>query len=96
HATMSYDMNSDRMLEVLRIGREKLSDKGIPSAARRVGPLRLQTQLPRDEVIERMIRSFADQVGGVEEVPISPDELAAAEELVRTRYGTDAWVHELP
>lgn len=96
HATMSYDMNSDRMLEVLRIGKEKLADKGIPSAARRVGPLRLQTQLPRDEVIERMIRSFADQVGGVEEVTVGPEEMVAAEDLVRTRYGTDAWVHELP
>ncbi|MBO0702142.1 MAG: lipoate--protein ligase family protein [Candidatus Dormibacteraeota bacterium] len=96
HATMSYDMNSERMLEVLRIGREKVSDKGIPSAARRVGPLRLQTRLPRDEVIERMIDSFARLVGGVEEVAIGPEEMAAAEELVRTRYGTDAWVHELP
>jgi lipoate---protein ligase len=93
---MSYDMNSDRMLEVLRIGKEKLADKGIPSAARRVGPLRLQTQLPRDEVIERMIRSFADQVGGVEEVTVGPEEMVAAEDLVRTRYDTDAWVHELP
>lgn len=96
HATMSYDLNSDRMLEVLRIGKEKLSDKGVRSAARRVEPLRVQTQLPRDQVIERLIRSFGEQVGGVEEVTVSPEEIAAAQELVRTRYGTDAWVHELP
>ncbi|MGH7921397.1 MAG: lipoate--protein ligase family protein, partial [Candidatus Dormibacteraceae bacterium] len=95
HATMSYDLNSDRMLEVLRIGKEKLSDKGIQSAARRVGPLRMQTQLPRDEVIERMIRSFASQVGGVEEITVGEGEMQQAEELVRTRYGTDEWVHEL-
>jgi lipoate-protein ligase A len=61
-----------------------------------VGPLRLQTQLPRDEVIDRMMRSFADQVGGVEEVTVGPQEMAAAQELVRTRYGTLAWIHELP
>lgn len=95
HATMSYDLNSDRMLEVLRIGKEKLSDKGITSAARRVGPLRLQTNLPREEVIARLAASFARQVGGVIEDEVAPDELAEAEELVRTRYGTDAWVYDL-
>ncbi|MHB1234660.1 MAG: lipoate--protein ligase family protein, partial [Microbacteriaceae bacterium] len=34
HATMSYDMDGDTMVQVLRIGREKLSDKGIASAAK--------------------------------------------------------------
>jgi hypothetical protein len=43
-----------------------------------------------------MMRSFADQVGGVEEVAVGPQEMAAAQELVRTRYGTLAWIHELP
>ena len=28
HVTMSYDIDADKMLEVLRIGREKMSDKG--------------------------------------------------------------------
>src|SRR5215207_6046451 len=33
HTTMSYDMDGEKMVQVLRIGREKLSDKGITSAA---------------------------------------------------------------
>ena len=48
HVTMSYDIDADKMLEVLRIGREKLSDKGTASANKRVDPVRSQTQLPRD------------------------------------------------
>src|SRR5690606_26193841 len=36
HVTMSYDIDTTKMLEVLRIGREKLSDKGTTSAAKRV------------------------------------------------------------
>src|SRR5690606_2219739 len=32
HVTMSYDMDGAKMVEVLRIGREKISDKGITSA----------------------------------------------------------------
>jgi lipoate-protein ligase A len=46
HATLSYDMDGEVMTEVLRIGREKLSDKGTVSAAKRVDPLRRQTGLP--------------------------------------------------
>lgn len=35
HVTMSYDIDADKMVEVLRIGKEKLSDKGtgVPRSA---------------------------------------------------------------
>lgn len=36
HVTMSYDMDAEKMLDIIRIGREKLSDKGIKSAVKRV------------------------------------------------------------
>src|SRR5699024_5272252 len=32
HVTMSYDIDAEKMTRVLRIGREKLSDKGTTSA----------------------------------------------------------------
>ena len=63
HVTMSYDIDADKMLEVLRIGREKLSDKGTTSAKKRVDPLRRQTGLPREAVIDRMIDSFRGRYG---------------------------------
>ena len=44
---MAYDIDADKMVEVLRIGREKLSDKGTTSAKKRVDPLRTQTGLAR-------------------------------------------------
>lgn len=96
HATLSYDLNSDRMLEVLRIGKEKLSDKGIASAARRVGPLRQQTNLPRDVIVERMIETFAQRCGGLVEDEVSEEEMAEAGELIRTKYGTREWTYTLP
>lgn len=96
HATMAYDLNSDRMREVLRTGREKLSDKGIASADRRVSPLRQQTNLPRDAVIARLVEAFADLAGGLEADELTPEELAEADELVRTKYGTREWTYLLP
>ncbi|MCU1416370.1 MAG: 2-isopropylmalate synthase [Schumannella sp.] len=95
HVTMAYDMDGDRMAEVLRIGREKLSDKGTKSAAKRVDPLRSQTGLSRAEIIDRMIDTFRSQHGLVDGV-ISTEEYAQAEHLVAEKFGTDEWLYRVP
>ncbi|KTR74896.1 lipoate--protein ligase [Microbacterium oxydans] len=95
HATLSYDIDGQVMTEVLRIGREKLSDKGTASAAKRVDPLRSQTGLERAEIIERFkdtFRSLTDAETG----SISADEYAAAEALVESKFATEAWLHRVP
>jgi lipoate---protein ligase len=90
-------MDAARMLRVLRVGQEKLSDKAIKSAEKRVGPLRHQTQMPREEVVGHMIQTFSDQVGGrLTEDTVSTEELAEAEDLVRDIYGTQAWIYSIP
>ena len=95
HTTVAYSMNVPLMLQVLRIGQEKLSDKGIRSADKRVGPLRQQTELPRAEIIDRLVASFRARYDLVDDA-LTPAELAAAEDLVRTRFGTEAWLTTLP
>jgi lipoate-protein ligase A len=95
HATMSYDMDGDRMVEVLRIGREKMSDKGTKSANKRVDPLRSQTGLPRDQIIEQMIGTFTGLYGATEG-EITPEEYAKAEQLVSEKFGTEEWLHRVP
>ncbi|MEO8262917.1 MAG: biotin/lipoate A/B protein ligase family protein [Pseudolysinimonas sp.] len=95
HVTMAYDMDGDRMAEVLRIGREKLSDKGTKSAAKRVDPLRSQTGLSRAEIIDRMIDTFRS-AHGLTDGDITPDEYAQAERLVTEKLGTDEWLYRVP
>lgn len=95
HVTMSYDMDRDRMVEVLRIGREKMSDKGTKSANKRVDPLKMQTGLSRDEIIERMIDTFRGLYGLTPD-EITPDEMARAEQLVTEKFATDAWLKRVP
>jgi lipoate-protein ligase A len=95
HTTMAYQMNVPLMLQVLRIGKEKLSDKGVTSAEKRVGPLRQQTELPRQTIIAHMVGRFRDRYGLADD-DVTADELAEAEELVRTRFGTQEWIHFLP
>lgn len=95
HVTMSYDIDATKMLEVLRIGREKLSDKGTLSAAKRVDPVRSQTHLPREQVIATFRAHFAARYATVDG-ELRTDELERARDLVRTKFGTDAWTARVP
>jgi lipoate-protein ligase A len=95
HATLSYDMDGAVMTEVLRIGREKLSDKGTVSAAKRVDPLRRQTGLPREQIIDRFISTFATMYGATTG-HITDEEYAEAEALVQSKFATDAWLQRVP
>ncbi len=95
HVTMSYDMDGDKMVQVLRIGREKMSDKGTKSANKRVDPLRSQTGLSRAEIIDRMIETFRS-LHGLHDDEITPAEYAAAERLVVEKFGTEEWLHRVP
>src|SRR5262249_54386506 len=54
HTTIAYEMDNDEMRRVLRIGRERLSERGTPSAAKHVHPLRRQTDLPRAAIVEHL------------------------------------------
>ena len=95
HVTMSYDMDGEIMTQVLRIGRQKLSDKGIASAAKRVDPLRSQTGLSREAIIERMTKTFVSLYGAVPG-SVTAEELAKAELLVTEKFATEAWLTRVP
>ena len=95
HVTMSYDMDGDRMVEVLRIGREKMSDKGTKSANKRVDPLRSQTGLSRAAIIERMEQTFTRLYGATPD-DVTPAELERAKQLVVEKFATEEWLYRVP
>ncbi|MCU1579611.1 MAG: lipoate--protein ligase family protein [Rhodoglobus sp.] len=95
HVTMSYDMDGDKMVEVLRIGREKMSDKGTKSAAKRVDPLRSQTGLAREAIIDKMVATFRG-LYGLSPSEITSAEMAKAQQLVADKFGTEEWLQRVP
>ncbi len=95
HVTMSYDMDAEKMTRVLRIGREKLSDKGTTSAQKRVDPLRSQTGETRAAIIERLIQTFKQRHGGTMG-SVTDAEYAAAELLVAEKFLTEQWLRRVP
>lgn len=90
HTTMAYDMDPGEMVRVLRIGREKLRDKAVASAQKRVSPLVRQTGLSREAIVTRLFASFREQFGGTVS-ELTAGELAAAEQLVQSKYGNAEW-----
>ena len=95
HVTMSYDIDADKMVQVLRIGKEKLSDKGTRSAKKRVDPLRRQTGLSREEILDTMMQTFAERYGA-RTTGISEAEMERAREKVVAKFDTPEWINRVP
>jgi lipoate-protein ligase A len=95
HVTMAYDMDGDRMVEVLRIGREKISDKGVQSANKRVDPLRSHTGMSREAITDHLADTFRD-LYAVTPSDLTDAELAQAQHLVDTKFATDEWFYRVP
>lgn len=95
HVTMSYSIDVAKMAQVLRVGKEKLSDKGTQSADKRVDPLRRQSGLAREVIIDRLVAGFRSRFGLVDG-PVTDAEWGRAEQLITEKFGTSAWVARVP
>ena len=83
------------MTQVLRIGKVKISDKGLRSAKKRVDPLRRQTGASREQLIDTLKSVFSSRYGA-EEVELSDSDLHAAKTLVDEKYATEGWTKRVP
>lgn len=95
HVTMAYDMDGDRMVEVLRIGREKISDKGVASANKRVDPLRAHTGMSKEAIQDHLANTF-NSLYGLRPSEVTEAEMARVQELVDEKFGTPEWLHRVP
>jgi lipoate-protein ligase A len=95
HVTMAYNIDADKMVQVLRIGREKLSDKGTTSAKKRVDPLMSQTGMDREHIIDRMVEVFRQQ-HGLTTGAITAAELDEADRQARERFASEDWLAQVP
>lgn len=94
HTTMSYDLDLEEMLKVLRIGKEKVSDKAIKSAEKRVSRISDHTDSARREVIEKMVERFTER-RNFEGDSLSEEELEEARERADAKFTRKAWNRKL-
>ena len=94
HTTMSYDLDIAEMLRVLRVGEEKVSDKAISSAEKRVAKIADHADVSRSAVIDALKRGVREREGTTER-PLTDDELASAHQLVAEQFDTAEWNRQL-
>ncbi|MFB6158910.1 MAG: biotin/lipoate A/B protein ligase family protein [Candidatus Nanohalobium sp.] len=96
HTTMSYDLDTAEMLRVLRIGKEKVSDKAVKSAEKRVSRVSDHIDHSREEVIRKMIEKFVEENAEThEEDTLTEEELEKAEKKAGEKFSTEDWNRKL-
>jgi len=95
HTTIAHSMDLDLLPRLIRIGRERVSERGVRSAEKPVSPLSWFTSLTCDETTRHLLRSFAADFT-THSSELADDELAASRRLVEEKYETPAWINRLP
>jgi len=95
HTALAYDMDPALVRRLLRIGRPRVSPRGLRSAEKDVSPLTWFCSLTQPEVVARLAAGFAE---GRESRSgsITLQELAAARRLAATKYEVSDWTERLP
>ena len=91
HVTMAHSMDPTLLLELIRIGRAPVSDRGVRSAAREVSPLDTLCSLSREEVVAALAAASGAAPGRLD-----PTELEAAASLAAAKYAGRDWIFRLP
>ena len=95
HTTIAHSMDIELLPRLIRIGRDRVSERGVRSAEKPVSPLSWFTSLSCEETTRHLERSFAGEFSA-HASELSDDELDTARRLVAEKYGTAAWVNRLP
>ena len=95
HTTIAHSMDVKLVTQLIRIGRDRVSERGVRSAEKEVSPLSWFTELSCAEVTAHMERSF-EAAFAARRSALSQSEVEHAHGLVDTKYATPAWIERLP
>jgi lipoate-protein ligase A len=90
HGTVLYDLDIKTMFSVLKISKEKISDKLIKSVEERVTSVSKHSDISQDGLYLELRKSFTagrDYYIG----KYTHEELERAEDLIKNIYGSDDW-----
>jgi lipoate-protein ligase A len=95
HTTIAHSMDVSLLPRLIRIGRNRIVERGVRSAEKAVSPLSWFTPLSCAEVSQHLHEYFAREFHA-RSTKLSDDELDAALSLVASKYSTPAWINRLP
>lgn len=95
HTTIAHSMDVDLLPQVIRIGRNRIAERGVRSAEKAVSPLSWFTAMTCAQTAGNLHAYFKREFEARDGV-ISSDELKAAKDLVASKYSTPTWINRLP
>jgi lipoate-protein ligase A len=99
HGTVLVDVDVKTMFKVLKVGKEKISDKAIKLAEERVTSIRreLAREIKFEEVYDALKDGFSEALGiELREESLTKEELELAENLRKTKYQLRDWTFKRP
>ncbi|MBE0645489.1 MAG: helix-turn-helix domain-containing protein [Bacteroidetes bacterium] len=94
HVTMAYAIDGAMMWKLLRLDKERTSEKAVPSAVKKVSPLSDFTDMSHAVVRERLAAAFAG-MHRTNPSAVTPDEWADAHARIATKFATDEWKYRV-
>jgi lipoate-protein ligase A len=95
HTTIAHSMDVELLPQLIRVGRERVSERGGRSADKAVSPVSWFTSSTCAETTSHLERSFRDEFHA-KASELAKGEVEAAAELVVTKYLTTEWINRLP
>src|SRR5437879_4879173 len=95
HTTIAHTMDVEVLPHLIRVGRERVAERGLRSAEESVSPRSWFTSLSCDEVARKLHAYFTREFNA-SDAEVSRAELEMARRLVESKYSTDDWINRLP
>jgi lipoate-protein ligase A len=95
HTTIAHSMNVALVKRLIRVGRDRLNERGVRSAEKDVSPLTWFTPLGCRDVTQNLERSFKAAFRASDSA-LSQAEVEDARRLVESKYATTGWIDRLP
>lgn len=90
HGTILYDVNVEKMFSLLKISKEKISDKMIKAVQERVTRVLDYNEVGIEELYKALLDGFVEgkefEIGSLTE-----EEIKRANELAKEKYSTHGW-----
>jgi lipoate-protein ligase A len=90
HVTMAYAIDGGMMWDLLQLDTPRISEKGVPSAVKKVSPLSDFTDQPHAALRERLAAAFAGMYRA-QPSAITPEEWADARDRIDAKFSTEEW-----
>jgi lipoate-protein ligase A len=95
HTTIAHSMDVELLPRLIRVGRDRITERGIRSAEKAVSPLSWFTSLSCSDV-ELDLCSYFGRELNARTTALTDEEITSAEHLVESKYSTAEWINRLP